>query len=110
MTKWHVTLAGVIAGDSPAERAAPDVHLDAVMGELVAIDVADPAVSVDFLAGTVLIEIDVDAGSLEEALMSGLGQIRTAVHAAGGITAGWEIQSFESQVVRDEPSDMVDAQ
>jgi hypothetical protein len=80
--------------------AAPDDELleqvDCVMQELLKLEecegaqVRDAAVGLDADRGHVEIEITVDAADLARAIQIGERDIRTAVHAAGGYTPGWE--------------------
>src|SRR5690606_34412330 len=65
-----------------------DAHIDAVMEHLLDLGVGDPLISTEMdRQATVTLYLETD--DLEEALREGVSAIRSAVHAAGGSTAGW---------------------
>ena len=69
-------------------------ELDQVMTELLALEactdgVADSAIGLDLATMTAEISVSVEADSPEAAIATAMGSIRTAIHAAGGSTAGW---------------------
>lgn len=70
-------------------------HLDAVMEELVELDCGDPSIAATLGTGQVRLSLlfDPAACGIEpaHANMYALAQFRTAVHAAGGGTAGWPV-------------------
>ena len=63
--------------------------LDAVMEELVKLDVTDPSIGGTLSDGDVELSLAVEAETLENATANVFGTIRTAIHAAGGGTPGW---------------------
>lgn len=69
---------------------------DRLMEELVKLvdsdcGIADPAVSVDLGSGTAQIELVASADSFDEAVALADASVRTAAHAAGWSTAGWNV-------------------
>ena len=79
----------------PSDDAA-DVpgDLDRVMVELLSLEactegLADSAIGLDLSTMTAEISVCVEADSPEAAIAVAMGSIRTAIHAAGGSTAGW---------------------
>ena len=63
--------------------------LDGVMEELLKLEATDPSISGTLPDGDIEFSLAVEAETLEEALLSAFGTIRTAIHAAEGATAGW---------------------
>jgi hypothetical protein len=63
--------------------------LDAVMEELVRLDVTDPSIGGMLSEGDVEFSLAVEAETLEQGTASAFGTIRAAIHAAGGGTRGW---------------------
>lgn len=75
---------------------APDLHDEGkrLMEALLDLEkcnegVADAATSTDSASGVVTIELLIEAPTPETALGSFLTVARTAIHAVGGVTAGW---------------------
>jgi hypothetical protein len=75
-------------GPAPEELAAV---LDAVMEQLVQHDAVDPDIGADLGAGTAEISVTVEGDEPVEVFGGALALVRTAVHAAGIGTPGWEI-------------------
>lgn len=76
-----------------------DIHLDQVMTALMAIEAADNRISdSDYVAtvktGFVRINSSAHANSFDEAAAIAMATIRTAIHAAGGFTPGWESNDY----------------
>jgi hypothetical protein len=68
--------------------------LDRVMNELLALEactegLADSAIGLDLESLSAEISVSVEAESPESAIATAVNAIRTAIHAAGGSTAGW---------------------
>jgi hypothetical protein len=63
--------------------------LDAVMEELVKLDVTDPSIGGTLSDGDIEFSLAVEAETLEKATATTFGTIRAAIHAAGGGTPGW---------------------
>jgi hypothetical protein len=63
--------------------------LDRVMEELIKLQVTDPSIGGTLPDGDIEVSLAVEAETLEKALLSAFGTIRTAIHAAEGKTAGW---------------------
>ena len=78
--------------------------LDAVMDELVKLDVTDPSIGGTLTDGDIELTLAVEADTLEKATASVFGTIRAAIHAAGGGTPGWP--EFRGEGVR---AQLVDA-
>lgn len=72
--------------------------LDAVMDELVKLDVTDPSIGGTLSDGDVELTLAVEAETLENATANVFGTIRTAIHAAGGGTPGWP--EFRGEAVK----------
>ena len=76
------------------EALAVPAELDRVMRELLLLEactggLSDSAIGLDLDEMVAEISVSVDAESPEEGIAIALGSIRTAIHAAGGSTAGW---------------------
>lgn len=82
---------GDVVVDVTAVEGALDAHLDGVMDELLHLNATDPGIGLTSSTGTVEISVLVETQNLDEAMATGGGLIRTAVHAAGGHTPGWTI-------------------
>jgi hypothetical protein len=68
-----------------------DAILDSIMEEFFALKAVDPDIGATLAKGLVQLAVSVDAPDLKDALHLGGGQIRTAIHAAGGHTPDWEV-------------------
>lgn len=84
-----VTFEGIIVSDSSDDDL--EAHLDAVMEELLRLAAADPAVAAQLSTRDVEVSVLVEAATLDEATAAGSTTIRSAIHGAGGGTAGWDI-------------------
>ena len=76
-----------------------DSHLDEVMSALMALEKADSRISdSDFDAtvssGLVRINSSALAETFDEATALAMATIRSAIHAAGGFTPGWESSDY----------------
>ena len=76
-----------------------DSHLDQVMTALMAIEAADDRISdSDYVAtvktGFVRINSSATAETFDEAAAVAMATIRSAIHAAGGFTPGWESNDY----------------
>lgn len=71
---------------SPAGSKALQGHLDNVMTELDRLGVVEPSIGAEISTGVVEIELVAASDDFTTALQDALVDIRTAVHAAGGIT------------------------
>ena len=79
---------------------------DRLMAELVALvdsgcGITDPAVSVDLEKGQAVVELVAAGDSFDDAVALADSSVRTAAHAAGWNTAGWEVtkQSQRAELV-----------
>ena len=63
--------------------------LDRMMAELVALRAIDPSIGGTLTDGEIEFGLAVEAETLEKALLSAFGTIRSAIHAAEGATPGW---------------------
>ncbi|MGY6501656.1 MAG: hypothetical protein ACXIVQ_12310 [Acidimicrobiales bacterium] len=97
-----------------------DAHLDDVMDELVNAeesndDISDADMSATLSTGEVSFSLVVTAADFDEAGPKGLAVIRTAIHAAGGHTHGWEhhavawVEKRNTTELIDDNGDLVDA-
>lgn len=85
-----------------------EAHLDDVMVDLLDLPEAiDPSIGVTFSTGAVEVLLTVKARSEKKAWEKADALIRTAVHAAGGFTGGWDIKWDEEPEAR--KSGLVDA-
>jgi len=81
----------VVSGDPDDDV---DGHTDRFMEELLALEddkLTDSAVGVDLGTGLVEIEVTARGETFEEALSIADAAIRTAIHAAGGMTPNWQV-------------------
>jgi hypothetical protein len=117
--KFYVSYCGLITAtpgpgevlDDPA--ASIEQHLDAVMDQLLELDLVDADISARLELGEVEITILVEAPSPEDAAKLGLSDIRTAVHAAGGSTPNWPQGDERFAVARESssqrPAELIEA-
>lgn len=86
-------LTGKVRSETVYTEGGIADHADRIMRELVAIGVQDPDVSVDFQAGIVEVRFVAheETNDVFRAAQKALGILRTAIHAAGGATPGWEL-------------------
>lgn len=93
MIRYGITFEGTVVGSWGADQL--DKHLDEVMEELIRLDVEDPSVNATLATGSVEISLviaTVEAPNPEiipDAVRRGLNTIRSAIHAAGGVTPDW---------------------
>ncbi|HEX6756036.1 MAG TPA: hypothetical protein VF109_08830 [Mycobacteriales bacterium] len=76
--------------ETPAEIGGA---VEAMTDELAGLDAAHPDLldwSVGLAGDVVEVDLTVDAGTPEAAAALAVGAVRTAIHAAGGGTPGWE--------------------
>lgn len=81
----------VVSGD-PGDDV--DEHTDRFMDELLALEdenLTDSAVGVDLGTGLVEIEVTARGETFEDAMALADAAIRTAIHAAGGLTPNWAV-------------------
>lgn len=84
-----VTFEGIIVSDRTDDEL--EAHLDDVMKELLRLEATDPAVSAQLSTREVEVSVMVEADTLDAATAAGSATIRSAIHGAGGGTAGWDI-------------------
>ena len=73
-------------GVDPDRLAA---HLDEVMDALVAQGAVDPDISATLSDGSVVVSVVAEADTFDGVVSIATGQIRAAIHGAGGSTEGW---------------------
>jgi hypothetical protein len=82
---YTFVLEGKVLG--PADGLSD--HLDQLMEELVALDAIDPAIDATLGRSFVQLTVTVSAATPEIGTKEGLSLLRTAIHAAGGMTPDW---------------------
>ncbi|MEO3785375.1 hypothetical protein ABGB12_18755 [Actinocorallia sp. B10E7] len=87
----------------PGGSQNTDVAFDQLMDALVGIEEADPFVEdvdlgADLHAGWIEVRMLVTAADQGEAAMHAFTALRTAIHALGGITRGWDTETYSLQV------------
>lgn len=87
MTSYYVELIFDMGGPFDEEM---DNHLDQIAEALAEISDVDGDVASHVKAGRVEICITVEAPDRSNAIIQAIVAARTAIHAAGGGTAGWE--------------------
>ncbi len=72
-------------------------HTDKVMEHLVELGVRDPYVGLDLEQHELEITFEFESSGNEpfEAIEQAIAQLRTAIHAAGGATPGWESMTVQ---------------
>jgi len=90
----NVTCTWEFALISNDEAADIPADLDRVMIELLSLEsctetLTDSAIGLDLAEMSAEISVSVEAESPEAAIALAMSSIRTAIHAAGGSTAGW---------------------
>ena len=89
-----------------------DRVLDLTMDELLALtSIEDPIMSGSLAAGDVEVTVTVEAESLSDAIVAADSAIRSAFHAAGVFTHGWEDtdQAVRVEWHKVEADDLIDA-
>lgn len=84
--KFGVCLEGRITATSDEEIES---HLDEVMAELLNLGAGDPSIDVDLDEHRVALAVAVDAPNPLDAIGLASSFIRSAIHAAGGVTPDW---------------------
>jgi hypothetical protein len=79
-------------------------NIEQVVDELAKLDKCDSnlldfAADSDAANNTATFTVTVQAPSIEEAMAAGVGSIRTAIHATGAATRGWDDSRAGDQVV-----------
>ncbi|WP_207634462.1 hypothetical protein, partial [Candidatus Frankia alpina] len=68
-----------------------ETHTDQLMDALLALeDLIDPDIGGNLAEGRMDITMTVEADTIPDAAYKSLSAVRTAIHAAGGATSGWE--------------------
>jgi|GEM_PF-6288603 len=80
----------------PADVEAFGVHADLVADELAKLGVTDPFVAAEGSSGKFHIALVIEAETEIDAIQAALGTIRSAIHAAGWGTPGWDNWLIES--------------
>jgi hypothetical protein len=102
--KFEVTFEGLVLmhdGGSAAGERTPtpeelQIFLDAVMDEMLKLN-EDATIGARGSDGHVEIEATVEAEEFDGAVAKGSSLIRSAIHAAGGYTPGWDIEWCEAR-------------
>jgi hypothetical protein len=76
-------------GDKPVDPDALEAHFDDVMDALFEQGAVDADLSARLAVGEVCLSVTVEAATIDEIVAQAATQVRTAIHTAGGITAGW---------------------
>lgn len=84
--EYRVVIVGTVHG---LERAGLDHYLDQVMEELLSLEAMDPSIDVEFSTATVRVAVGIGASNPLDAAGKASGFIRSAIHAAGGMTPDW---------------------
>ena len=96
MSHYYVEVQFRYEGASPEQlNQLADVLMDALMVEP---NLIDPDVGMNLETGTVDVCVAVEEDDQPGALQTALVAVRSAVHASGGNTAGWEDGS--EQIIR----------
>ena len=117
MKRFEVVFEGVVFNiDNGGTSAALipeelESHLSAVMDSLLDLNADDATVGAALAAGQVEISVSVEADSVAGAVDAGFAVIRSAIHAAGGATPGWDMDfvSVRSVLVDEEAENLVNA-
>lgn len=88
MTTWYVEFSATPPG---VDRDAFEEHVEAVLVELSALDgISDADAMVDYSQPKVTFSMVVTSDAPSQAVERAVMSMRTAIHAAGGGTPGWE--------------------
>ena len=90
---WRFTVTAVGASSEDMENLL-DAHTDALMDELLKLEecnpmIHDPSVGAELSTSTIDILMLVNA-PVDDAVKISRDVVRTAIHAAGGFTPGWD--------------------
>ena len=96
MTRYRVEFDGIIRRQGTGEAVtSPDevqAIVDRILLELSKLAAMDAAVQAQPEAGHVSVSVKVEESEVFMASVAGFTQIRTAVHAAGIGTPGWQVE------------------
>lgn len=97
-------------GTRPSEVPADLVsHVDMLQEELDELDhIIDPDLLVNLRNGEVVAAMEIEAGDMMEAASIATCALRTALHALGESTPGWE-RVFDEFSTKTKPADLVEA-
>lgn len=117
MNIYKIRLVAQVEADlDDAQRGAILDHVADVTDELMAIEekhdnLADSDMSVSLRDHEIRLSVDVvDVSDLSEAVKIGMSTLRSAIHAAGGGTPGWELQEWSVAFPEtDGHNDLIDA-
>ncbi len=92
---------------APGRTEALEAATDALMAALADLEEADPRVNdVDlggnYLTGHADVRMLIDADNEGEAALYAFTTLRTAIHATGGLTPGWENATVQLVVTRED--------
>ncbi len=89
MKTWFVEFSATLPDD--VDRAVFEQHIEAVLGELDSLaNITDADMSVDYSEPRVAFAMYITAKDDIDAISQVTTAMRTAIHAAGGGTPGWE--------------------
>lgn len=110
MTSYYVEITFELGvPESEQARADFEAHLDDVADALSDLQDVDGDVGADLESGRVDLCMTLEASERIEALTRAVASARTAIHAAGGATPGWEkmlakLLDDDNYVLRSAPS------
>ena len=89
VARWRVSI-DVTRGETGDVYALREFY-EKVMDNLALLDVASPSLCGEPIGGPVAFNLQVDATSLDEVVSRGIGALRAAIHASGGVTPDWPL-------------------
>jgi hypothetical protein len=98
---FGVVFEGAVLGQS--EPSKVEELIDALADELYELDTTDLSVAATLSTGTFEVSLTVDAEDVEAAIVQAAATLRTAIHAIGGATPGWEVVAAKARQVEPVP-------
>ncbi len=100
MNRYDITFSGLLVRtddpSNPPEPSDVEAYVDLIVSELETLSAEDIDISTNVRECTIKIRLTVTEPDLPSAQITGSGQIRTALHAAGVNTPEWSIDWIEA--------------
>lgn len=87
MARWRMSI-DVMRSEANDTLSVKEFY-ESVMDKLALLDVVSPSLCGEPSTGAVAINLQLEAGSIDEVVTRGMGALRNAIHASGGSTVDW---------------------
>ena len=93
MARWRMSI-DVMRSETNDTLSVREFY-ESVMDKLALLEVLSPSLCGELSTGAVAINLQLEAGSIDEVVTRGMGALRTAIHASGGSTVDWPCKGGE---------------